>query len=94
MRTDIRPSPGGRWLGRAGELALFWAVLFLLGAGALVSFYYEEHLGAESQAAREALGPAYEGEDRIYRYQTESGELTVYPAGDGEQGKNESVFEK
>lgn len=79
MRTDGRPSPGGRWLKRAKEQALFWTVLLLLGAGALVSFYYEEHLGAENQAAQEAGGPGQEDEGRIYRYQTKNGELTVYP---------------
>lgn len=86
MRTDGRiplgTDEGGRWIRRAREQALFWTVLLLLGAGALVSFYYEEFEAPESKAyeAGEAAGTAPKDTGRIYRYQTDHGELTVYPA--------------
>ena len=46
--TDIlAPRPRrGRLLGRMTENALFWAVLVLLGIGAVTSFYYEQQITA------------------------------------------------
>lgn len=83
--TDIlAPRPRrGRLLGRMTENALFWAVLILLGIGAVTSFYYEQQITASSpDKAHEsvsALPDAGLQGQRILRYQMQNGQLTVYP---------------
>ena len=83
--TDIlAPRPRrGRLLGRMTENALFWAVLVLLGIGAVTSFYYEQQITASSpDKAHEsvsALPDAGSQGQRILRYQLQNGQLTVYP---------------
>lgn len=74
-----------RILGRMAENALFWAVLVLLGIGAVTSFYYEEQITAapaEQTGQSASVMPDFQGqsrEPRILRYQMENGQLTVYP---------------
>lgn len=85
--TDIPfPRPRAqRVLGRMAENALFWAVLMLLGIGAVTSFYYEERIAgapAEQTGQSASVMPDFQGqsrEPRILRYQMEDGQLTVYP---------------
>lgn len=74
-----------RILGRMAENALFWAVLVLLGIGAVTSFYYEEQIAAapaKETGQSASVMPDFQGqsrEPRILRYQMENGRLTVYP---------------
>ena len=78
--TDIlAPKPRrGRLLGRMTENALFWAVLVLLGIGAVTSFYYEQQITAAAPDKAHESVSARQGQ-RILRYQMQNGQLTVYP---------------
>lgn len=65
------------------ENALFWAVLVLLGIGAVTSFYYEQRITAaapdKAHESVSALPDAARQGQRILRYQMQNGQLTVYP---------------